>query len=140
MNNVQIIGNLGNDPEVNYTRNDTAVCNLSVATNRTWYEGQDKKQETTWHNVVVWGDQAENCGQYLSKGRQVCVQGRIQKDEYTDNSGVERSSTEIVARRVHFLSGGESGGNGRGEPRRKPSKDNPSRNSGDDGQPDDIPF
>ncbi len=106
--NIAIIaGNLGKDPEVRFTQSGRAVANFSVATNESWV-GQDgnRQERTEWHNIVVWGKQAENCGQYLAKGRQVCVQGRIQTRKWTDQNGQDRYTTEIVAQRVDFLGGG----------------------------------
>lgn len=101
-----VVGNLGRDPEVRFTQSGRAVANFSVATNESWV-GQDgnRQERTEWHNIVVWGKQAENCGQYLAKGRQVCVQGRIQTRKWTDQNGQDRYTTEIVAQRVDFLGG-----------------------------------
>ena len=101
-----VVGTLGKDPEVRFTQSGRAVANFSVATNESWV-GQDgnRQERTEWHNIVVWGKQAENCGQYLAKGRQVCVQGRIQTRKWTDQNGQDRYTTEIVAQRVDFLGG-----------------------------------
>jgi single-strand DNA-binding protein len=118
VNKAIIVGNLGKDPEVNYTQSGKAVCNLSVATNEKWKDKSGQKQERTeWHRVVVFGNQAENCGKYLAKGRQVYVEGRIQTKKWEDNDGNTKYTTEIVAQSVQFLSGGESefGGGGRRE-------------------------
>lgn len=107
MNIAIVAGNLGRDPEVRVTPSGRAVATLSVATNESWTDQEGNRQERTeWHRVVVWGKQAENCGQYLSKGRQVCVQGRIQTRKWTDQNGQDRYTTEIVAQRVDFLGGG----------------------------------
>lgn len=102
-----VVGNLGRDPEVRFTQSGRAVANFSVATSESW-TGQDgsPQERTEWHNIVVWGKQAESCGQYLSKGRQVFVQGRIQTRKWTDQNGQDRYTTEIVAQRVQFLGGG----------------------------------
>ena len=102
-----VVGNLGRDPEVRFTQNGRAVANFSVATSESW-TGQDgsPQERTEWHNIVVWGKQAEACGQYLAKGRQVFVQGRIQTRKWTDQNGQDRYTTEIVAQRVQFLGGG----------------------------------
>ncbi len=113
LNKAMIIGNLGSDPELRYTQSSTPVANLSIATNRVWKDKQGQRQEKTeWHKVVVFGRQAETCEQYLSKGRQVYVEGRLQTREWTDKSGNKRYSTEIVAQTVQFLSGGSGGGGG----------------------------
>ncbi len=106
--NIAIVsGNLGRDPEVRFTQSGRAVANFSVATNESWI-GQDgnRQERTEWHNIVVWGKQAESCGQYLAKGRQVLVHGRIQTRKWTDQNGQDRYTTEIVAQRVQFLGGG----------------------------------
>ncbi len=109
--NIAIIaGNLGRDPEVRFTQSGRAVANLSVATSEAWTDQDGARQERTeWHRVVVFGKTAESCGQYLAKGRQVCVQGRIQTRKWTDQNGQDRYTTEIVAQRVDFLGGGGGG-------------------------------
>ncbi len=106
--NIAIVaGNLGRDPEVRFTQSGRAVANLSVATSEVWTDQEGNRQERTeWHRVVVFGKSAESCGQYLAKGRQVCVQGRIQTRKWTDQNGQDRYTTEIVAQRVDFLGGG----------------------------------
>ena len=113
LNKAMIIGNLGDDPELRFTQSGTPVANLSIATNRKWTDKSGQKQERTeWHKVAVFGRQAENCDKYLSKGRQVYVEGRIQTREWQDKQGNKRYSTEIVAQTVQFLSGGGGGGGG----------------------------
>ena len=97
-----IIGNLGRDPELRHTNGGKAVCNLAVATS---YKPKDGEEQTEWHRVTVWGNQAEDCGKFLEKGRQVYVEGRLQTRKYTDKQGVEKYATEIVAERVQFLGG-----------------------------------
>jgi len=107
VNKVILVGNLGKDPEVRYTQTGSAVANFSIATSEQWSDRDGKKQERTeWHNIVVWGKQAEHCGQYLSKGRQVYVEGSIRTRSYDDKSGNKRYITEIVAQRIQFLGGG----------------------------------
>lgn len=111
VNQVFIIGNLGRDVELNHTGSGTPVCNLNVATTRAWMDksaGQ-RQEETTWHRVTVWGKQAEHCSNYLQKGSQVCVQGRLSTSSYEDQSGQTRYVTEIVAENVQFLGGRPSG-------------------------------
>jgi single-strand DNA-binding protein len=106
LNKVMLIGNLGKDPEVRYTQTGSAVANFSIATTEQWNDRDGKKQERTeWHNIVVWGKSAEHCGQYLSKGRQVFIEGSIRTRSYDDKSGNKRYITEIVAQRVQFLGG-----------------------------------
>jgi single-strand DNA-binding protein len=104
VNKVELIGNLGTDPELRYTPGGQAVCDLSVATSSVW-KGKDgsTKKDTQWHRVVVWGKQAENCKQYLNKGRQVLIEGRLQTRSFEDKEGIKRWVTEIVARNVQFL-------------------------------------
>lgn len=107
VNKVILVGNLGKDPEVRYTQTGSAVANFSLATSEQWNDRDGKKQERTeWHNIVVWGKSAEHCGQYLSKGRQVFIEGSIRTRSYDDKSGNKRYITEIVAQRVQFLGGG----------------------------------
>ena len=110
VNRVTLIGNLGRDPELKFTPQGNAVCKLSVATTEKWRDQQGKPQErTTWHNVVVWGKQAEACEQYLSKGKQVFIEGRIDNRSYDDKDGNKKYITEIVAQNVRFLGGGQRG-------------------------------
>jgi single-strand DNA-binding protein len=110
---VIIVGNLGRDPEMRYTPDGRPVTNLSVATNRRW-TNQDGSQgeETTWFRVSVWGKQAEACNQYLTKGRQVFIEGTLRPDQgtggpriWTGNDGQARASFEIFAQTVKFLGG-----------------------------------
>ncbi len=111
LNKVMLIGNLGRDPEVRSTPSGQAVASFTLATTRRWRDKNGQKQEQTeWHNIVVWGKQAENCGQYLAKGRQVYIEGSIRSRSYDDKEGNKRYITEIVAQRVQFLGGG--GGRG----------------------------
>jgi single-strand DNA-binding protein len=105
---VILIGNLGADPEVRYTPGGQAVANFRIATNEVWFDKDKQKQERTeWHRIVVWGKQAESCGEYLSKGRQVFVEGRLQTREWTDKENRKQYTTEIVALNVRFLGGGD---------------------------------
>ncbi|GAC1341021.1 MAG: hypothetical protein NVS2B9_06070 [Myxococcales bacterium] len=116
INKVILVGNLGKDPEVRYTPGGQAVANFNIATNEAWTDKQGQKQERTeWHRIVVWGKTAELCGEYLSKGRQVYIDGRLQTREWNNKEGVKQYTTEVVANQVLFLSGGERGaGQGRG--------------------------
>jgi single-strand DNA-binding protein len=107
VNKVILVGNLGKDPELRYTQTGSAVANFSLATSEQWNDRDGKRQERTeWHNIVVWGKQAEHCGQYLSKGRQVFIEGSIRTRSYDDKTGNKRYITEIVAQRIQFLGGG----------------------------------
>ena len=112
VNKAMILGRLGRDPEVTYTPSGQPRAYFTMATNETWSDRDGKRQERTeWHRVVVWGKLAEICGQYLTKGRQVYIEGRIQTREWQDRDGNKRNSTEIVARDMVMLGGrGEEGG------------------------------
>lgn len=112
LNRATIIGNLGSDPEVRSTQAGQAVGNFTVATTEVWGTAEDRKEQTEWHRIVVWGKLALTCGQYLKKGRQVYVEGRLQTRSYEDDAGIKRYTTEIVAREVQFL--GSRNGNGEG--------------------------
>src|SRR5437660_10714847 len=117
VNKVILVGNLGKDPEVRYTPSGQAVANFTIATNEAWTGKDGQKQERTeWHRIVVWGKTAENCGEYLSKGRQVYIEGRLQTREWNNKEGAKQYTTEIVANQVLFLQGGERG-QGRGAAR-----------------------
>jgi len=111
VNKAIVLGNLGRDPELRHTAAGKAVCTLRIATNEVWSDQSGERQERTeWHSVVVWGRQAENCNQYLKKGRTVYVEGRLQTRKWQDKDGNERYTTEIVADRVQFIGGGAGGG------------------------------
>lgn len=107
VNKVIVLGRLGQDPELKYTPSGAAVCNFSVATSESWTDknsGQ-KQERTEWHRVVVWGKLAELCNQYLSKGRQAFVEGRLQTRSWDDQEGKKNYTTEIVASTVQFIGG-----------------------------------
>ena len=140
LNKVMLIGRLGRDPEVRQTQSGTAVANFSLATNRVWRDRDGNKQEETeWHQIVVWGRQAEVAGQYLTKGRQVFIEGRIQTRSWDDrNTGEKKYRTEIVAENFQMLGGrddvSDSG------PSYEPDQ-GPSSGGFDAGaEDDDIPF
>ena len=115
INKAIIIGNLGSDPEVRYTQNGTAVANFNVATTERW-KGQDgqMQEQTEWHRIVAFARLAEICGEYLSKGSKVYVEGRIQTRSWNDKDGNKRYTTEIVAREMKMLDpkGASSSGGG----------------------------
>ena len=115
VNKVILVGNLGADPELKYTPSSRPLCNLRIATTDVFKDKSGQRQERTeWHRVTVWGDQAENCNKYLSKGRSVYIEGRLQTRSY-DKEGQKHYATDIVADRVVFLgSGGGAGGGGEG--------------------------
>ena len=117
VNKVILVGNLGTDPDLRYTSKGPPVCHLSVATSAKWKDAEGNAQsKTCWHRVVAWGKQGELCKEYLSKGRQVYVEGRLQGSSYVDKDGVKRYSTEVVSSTVVFL-----GGNGQGRYRQEES-------------------
>ena len=104
VNKVILIGRLGGDPEVRYTTNGGAVANFNMATNESWVDKSGQKQERTeWHRVIAWGKLGELCGQYLAKGRQAYVEGKLQTRQWTDKEGAKRYTTEVVALNVQFL-------------------------------------
>ena len=110
-NKVIVVGNLGRDPEMKFTPQGTAVCTFSVATNERRKNNAGEQQDvTTWFRVTVWGRQAETVSKYLSKGRSVYVEGRLQVDEWTDKQGKTRFTLEVNATDVQFIGGGEREG------------------------------
>jgi len=121
INKVILIGNLGADPELRYTSSGTPVASLRVATTRRWNEKDGgKKEETEWHRVTVWGKTAEICKEYLAKGRQVYIEGRLQTRSYDDKQGQKRYATDVVAEQVKFLGGKRDGGANEGQQRDEP--------------------
>lgn len=115
-NKVILLGNLTRDPQVRYTPGGTAVAEVGLAVNRTWFDKQSnqKKEETTFVDVTLWGRQAEVAGEYLSKGRSVLIEGRLQLDQWEDkNTGDKRSKLRVVAEEMKMVGGrGEGGGGG----------------------------
>ncbi|MCB0339688.1 MAG: single-stranded DNA-binding protein [Bdellovibrionales bacterium] len=104
VNKVILIGNLGKDPELRHTPNQTAVCSFSLATGERRKDASGNWTEhTEWHNVITFGKTAENCSQFLAKGRQVFIEGRIQTRKWQDKEGKDRYTTEIIANTVQFL-------------------------------------
>jgi len=109
VNKVVLIGRLGKDPEVRYTADGRAVANFSIATSDEWTDKDtgEKKERTEWHRIVAWRRLGEICGEYLSKGRQVYVEGKIQTKSW-EKDGITRYTTEIIASDVQFLGGRDS--------------------------------
>ncbi len=169
INKVILIGNLGRDPEVRYTPNGNAICNISVATTRNWKDktSGDKVEETEWHRVVFYDRLAEIAGEYLKKGRPVYVEGRLKTRKWQDKDGKDVYTTEVIADNMQLLGGREGmgggdaggdsgydqGGGGRGEsraapaarsapPASRPAPTKPAAKSstGFDDMDDDIPF
>ncbi|MBU6153309.1 MAG: single-stranded DNA-binding protein [Bdellovibrionales bacterium] len=111
INKVILIGNLGQNPEVKHSASGQAICNLSIATNESWTDKNGQKQEKTeWHRVVVFGKLAEICGQYLQKGRQAYIEGKLQTRSWQDKDNQTRYTTEVVAQSVQFLGGNAGAG------------------------------
>ncbi|TMA35543.1 MAG: single-stranded DNA-binding protein [Deltaproteobacteria bacterium] len=137
VNKVILIGNLGRDPELRYTQGGQAVANFTLATNERFStKDGDKQERTEWHRIVAWGRTGELCAQYLSKGRSVYLEGRLQTREWEDKEGQKRRTTEIVAQTVQFLGGrGEGGPGGPSSPSAEGGFD-----SGGPPPPDDVPF
>jgi single-strand DNA-binding protein len=118
VNKVILVGRLGQNPEVRYTPSGAAVANFSVATNESWTDKAGAKQEKTeWHKVVVWGKLAELCNQYLAKGRQVYLEGRLQTREWKDKEGQTKYTTEINAQTIQFLGANAGAGAAAGNER-----------------------
>jgi single-strand DNA-binding protein len=163
INKVILIGNLGRDPEVRYTPNGSAICNISVATTRNWKDktSGDKVEETEWHRVVFYDRLAEIAGEYLKKGRPVYVEGRLKTRKWQDKEGKDVYTTEVIATEMQLLGGREGMGGGdamddrgdnRGEPRapaarsaapaQRPAPNKPASKTatGFDDMDDDIPF
>lgn len=108
LNKVILIGRLGKDPEVRYTTNSEAVCNFSVATSESWKDQNGQRQERTeWHNITMYRKLAEIAGQYLKKGSQVYLEGKIQTRKYTDKNGIERTSYDIIVNEMKMLGGND---------------------------------
>ena len=132
-NKVILVGNLTRDPELRYTGSGTAVTNFSIAINRRYRQNGEPREETVFVDIVVFQKQAENCAQYLSKGRSVLVEGRLVQRSWTTEDGQKRNKLEVVAQSVQFLGGGQGKGR-RDEPQPEPSPDR-EPDSGDD-----IPY
>jgi single-strand DNA-binding protein len=158
VNKVILVGNLGRDPEVRYSPDGAAICNVSIATTSTWKDkaSGERRDETEWHRVVFYNRLAEIAGEYLRKGRSVYVEGRLKTRRWKDKeTGADRYSTEIVADQMQMLGGREGGGDAAGDasgfsqapaPARRPAQQPrpaapaaaPASNMAD--MDDDIPF
>lgn len=153
VNKCIILGNLGNDPEVKYTQSGSAIANLTVATSESWNDKAtgEKKEQTEWHRVVLFGKLTEVAGEYLRKGSQVYIEGQLRTRKWTDNAGVEKYTTEVVVgmNGVMQMIGGKQEGkpqqSGWGQPQQqKPQQQSKQVSSGQSVPPtdftDDIPF
>ena len=142
VNKAILVGNLGSDPEVRYLPSGQPVANFNIATTEKW-SGKDGTpgEKTEWHRIVVFGKLAELCKEYLKKGRQVYIEGRLQTREWQNKEGQKQRTTEIIANAVQFLGSGPSTGSGRG---RDQEHEAPAVNSSETpsvlGNEDDIPF
>jgi single-strand DNA-binding protein len=145
INKVILIGNVGQDPETRAMPSGTTVCNLRVATSESWRDKQsgDLKEQTEWHNVAMFGRLAEIAGEYLRKGSQVYIEGRLRTRKWQDKQGNDRYTTEIVANEMQMLGsrggGATGGGGGESRPAREPASEVTSSTE-DGGFDDDIPF
>jgi single-strand DNA-binding protein len=150
LNKTFIIGRLGQDPELRYTPNQTAVVTLNVATSETWNRDGQKHEQTEWHRIVVWSRQAENCAKYLSKGSSVFVEGKLQTRNWEDKNGQKKYTTEIIASSVQFMSSANQGQGGNSSQEQDkgpinshsfpPADQNKASSSANDNDLDDIPF
>jgi len=135
LNKVMLLGRLGKDPEIKHTEGGKTICKFSIATDETWKGSDGEKQsKTTWHNIVVWGKLAEICGQYLSKGKLVFLEGKIQVREWEDKEGAKRVTTEILVSNMVMCGGREDG---EGKPAVKPGG---ARHGDDSNEDEDVPF
>lgn len=136
LNKVILMGRLGRDPEVRYMPNGEAVCNFSIATSETWNDRNGQRQERTeWHNITMYRRLAEIAGQYLKKGREVYIEGRIQSRKYTGKDGVERTAYEIIGNEMKMLGSKSENAGGQESQNQAP----PVAPAGG-GLSDDIPF
>jgi len=151
VNKVILVGNLGRDAELRYTPGGAPVATLNLATTEVWNDkasGQ-KQEKTEWHRVVLWGKSAESLSEYLTKGKQIYIEGRLQTRKWQDKDGNDKYTTEIRADRITLLGGGGGGGGATRSPQRTPAAVGAGGGGGDHepmGEPisdlndDDIPF
>jgi single-strand DNA-binding protein len=145
VNKVILIGRLGKDPELKYTASGTPFCRFSMATDDTWNDkaSGERQEKTEWHNIVVWDRLAEICNQYLTKGKLIYIEGKLQTREWDDQDGNKRRTTEVVARDMVMLGGGASEGTGGGGQRRAASAEGGGGSTSSSTSTitdDDIPF
>ncbi len=141
LNRMTAIGNLGSDPEMRYTPNGNPVTTFSVAVNRVFNtQDGERHEETEWFRVVAWNQLAENCNQYLSKGQKVYVDGRLRTDRWEGRDGTPRTTIEIVAQNVVFMSRPNEGGGGMPREEEDPGGNFGGGGGGGGGPEDDLPF
>ena len=135
INKVIIVGNLGNDPEVRYSQAGMAMTSISVATSESWKDktSGEQQERTEWHRVKFFGRLAEIAGEYLKKGSQVYIEGKLRTDKYTDKAGVEKYSTDIIADEMQMLGGKMGGSEGGGGGSSRPMGGGAPRSSGGGG-------
>jgi single-strand DNA-binding protein len=139
VNKAILIGRLGQDPELKYTPNGRAVCSFSLATSERWTDQEGQKNEsTTWHNIVAWGKQAEIMKEYLRKGREVYIEGRIDNRSYEDKEGIKRYRSEVVVQRFQFV--GSKQDQESSAPPAPAESQVPSPSGGGGNDDDDLPF
>jgi single-strand DNA-binding protein len=111
INKAIVVGNLGQDPEIRYTANGKAVANISIATSESWKDKSsgEQQEKTEWHKIVAWGRLAEIIGEYLKKGSQVYIEGKLQTRKWQDDGGIDRYTTEIVAHEMQMLGSRQDG-------------------------------
>jgi single-strand DNA-binding protein len=143
LNKVMLIGNVGKDPEMRYTANGSAVTNFTLAVNRN-FTGSDgeRREETEWFDIVTWQKLAETCSQFLQKGKQIYVEGRLQTRSWEGQDGQKRYRTEVHAQTVLFLGSAPGGGNRGGGAARMDAYDDaaPAGAGAGSVDPDDLPF
>ena len=144
VNKVILVGNLGRDAELRYTPGGAAVATINMATTEVWNDkGGQRQEKTEWHRIVLWGKTAESLNEYLTKGKQIYVEGRLQTRQWDDKDGNKRYTTEIKADRITLLGGGGGAGAGGG---RSMDRSGAQAGGGMDEPPmepitdDDIPF
>lgn len=143
INKVILVGNLGNDPDLRYTAGGAAVANISVATAETWKDKNsgEQKEKTEWHRCVAFGRLAEIIGEYLRKGSQVYIEGKLQTRKWQDKDGQDRYTTEIVANEMQMLGSKDSSASDRAASNRSDQSPQPTPATGSaDDFDDDIPF
>jgi single-strand DNA-binding protein len=147
LNKVMLIGNLGRDPELRYTQGGQPILNMRLATNESYQNRDGERQEKTeWHSVILWGKRGEALGKILSKGSQLCIEGRLQTRSWEDKQGQKRYTTEIVATNVILLGGRGGGGGGQSYDEPPAQSDDMGMGGGGGGgagggnEDDDIPF
>jgi single-strand DNA-binding protein len=142
INKVILVGNLGRDPEVRYSQSGMAICTMSLAVTERVRDGNDGwKDQTEWFRIKAFGKHAENAGQYLEKGRQLYVEGRLHTEKYKDKEGLERLSIEVIANSLQFLGGKRGRSDTVDAPAPGAPDQEPAGEAGDDGFiADDLPF